>query len=125
MFAPWFRRLFHQPAPTLRQRAPRPKGQRPRGLQLYVEALEQRAVPAFLAPVTYPTGSSPAGIAVGDFNADGRDDMAVVNSAVAGSVSVLLGNADGSFTAAGSFATAASPVDATAGDLNHDGKLDL
>ncbi len=65
--------------------------------QPHLESLEGRLMMAFIAPVNYGVGTNPAGIAVGDFNADGRDDMAVVNSAVAGSVSVLLSNADGSF----------------------------
>ncbi len=125
MFASWFRRLFRQPTQTLR-RAPRPpKGARPSRLRLGVECLEQRDVPAFLAPVSYATGSSVAGIAVGDFNGDGRDDMAVVNQGATGSVSVLLGNASGGFLSTGTFAAAAGAVDATAGDLNSDGKLDL
>jgi hypothetical protein len=52
-------------------------------------------VPAFLAPMSYATGTNPAGIAVGDFNGDGRDDMAVVNNTAAGTVGILLSNADG------------------------------
>ena len=44
--------------------------------RLGFENLEGREVPAFLAPVSYTAGANPAGIAVGDFNGDGRDDMA-------------------------------------------------
>ncbi|MDY3555761.1 VCBS repeat-containing protein [Gemmata sp. JC717] len=114
MFKSWVRRLFSKTRPIVHSRQP-----------LALEHLEHREVPAFLAPVSYATGGSPAGIAVGDFNGDGRDDMAVVNGALAGGISVLLGTADGSFQPPVSYGTGAFPLDATAGDLNGDGKLDL
>lgn len=62
---------------------------------------------------------------MGDFNADGRDDMAVCTVTTNGVVGVMLGNADGSFAPRVDFATAGVPLDASAGDLNGDGKLDL
>ncbi len=125
MFVSWARRLFRQPSRTIR-RAPRPgKGRAKNTFRPGIECLEVRTVPAFLAPVTYPTGGSPAGIAVGDLNHDGRDDMAVVNNAAAGTVAVLLSNGSGGFLPGVSYAAGANPVDATAGDLNGDGNLDL
>src|SRR5262249_46379624 len=96
-----------------------------RRVQLAIESLEGRVVPAFLTPVSYSAGANPAGIAVGDFNNDGRDDMAAVNQSLAGSVNILLSNADGSFQPGVSYAAGANTVDASAGDLNGDGKLDL
>ena len=59
-------------------------------------------------------------IVVGDFNGDGKDDLAV---SVNGSVSILFGNGDGTFAAAGSFSSSAAVV--AAADFNGDGKLDL
>ncbi len=80
---------------------------------------------AFTAPMTIPLGTNPAGIAVADYNGDGRDDMAVVNTGVAGSVSVLLSNSDGSFAAKVDYAVGANALDANAGDFNGDGKQDI
>jgi hypothetical protein len=119
MFLSWFRRRTRRPAGG--------KVRRPRfpGRPLTFDLLEARDVPAFLAPVAYPAGTSPASIAVGDFNGDGRDDMAAVNQTLAGTVSVLISNPDGSFQPGVSYPAGTSPVDVTAGDLNGDGKLDL
>lgn len=76
-------------------------------------------------PITYPTGAAPLSIAVGDFNGDGKLDIATANSN-AGSVSILLGNGDGTFQThvdyhVGTFFTEGIAT----GDFNHDGKLDL
>ena len=45
---------------------------------------------------TYPVGNGPVAIVAGDFNGDGRTDLAVAN-ADSNDVSVLLGNGDGTF----------------------------
>jgi hypothetical protein len=50
----------------------------------------------FQTHVEYPTGSNPTSVAVGDFNGDGKLDLAVTNSAD-NTVSILLGNGDGTF----------------------------
>jgi len=72
------------------------------------------------------TGINPGDIAVGDFNGDGRLDMAVPNCAD-GTVTVLLGNGDGTFTAAsGSPITVGSePCFVAVGDFRGSGSLDL
>src|SRR4029077_852148 len=49
---------------------------------------------AFALPKPFPVGLSPIGAAVGDFNGDGINDLAVANNKSA-SVSVLLGTAPG------------------------------
>jgi hypothetical protein len=71
-------------------------------------------------------GSGPSGAVVGDFNADGRKDLAV-SSFVAGGVSVLLRQAAGGFALEGGAANLPgnSMHAVAAGDFNSDGKLDL
>src|SRR5690349_1870885 len=68
---------------------------------LTLEALEDRTVPTFLPAVTVPAGIHPHAVTVADFNNDGKPDLAVVNvgpsSTSQSSLSVLLGNGNGSF----------------------------
>src|SRR5262249_19721328 len=66
----------------------------------------------------------PTSAAVGDFNGDGKPDLAVTN-VLSNSVSVLLGNGDGSFQAAQNYAVGAFPTSAAVGGFNGDGKPDL
>ena len=70
------------------------------------------------------TGTSPVWVVAADFNNDGKQDLAVVNS-VSSTVSILLGNGDGTFQAKIDAATGTSPVSVAAGDFNGDGNLDL
>jgi hypothetical protein len=64
-------------------------------------------------------------LAVADFNGDGRPDVAVPNETDPGTVSVLLGNGDGTFQPAVKYSTGSLPYVVVAADLNHDGKMDL
>src|SRR5438128_5725064 len=168
-----------------RRRTKRIESRSSADVKLFVETLEDRCQPSFLAPVSYPVGNAPAAVATADFNNDGKLDLmtanegaspdyfgsvsvllgngggtfqaargfatgfdfatgsapmsvAVANSRGTGqpldlvvtnysdnSVSVLLGNGDGTFQAAQNFATAAGPQSVAVGDFNGDGKLDL
>src|SRR5262249_8558076 len=76
---------------------------------------------SFQQAITYAVGSSPRSVAVGDFNGDGNQDLAVANGGTA-NVSVLLGNGDGSFQAAQNFAAGSRPGAVAGGDLHRDGK---
>ena len=79
---------------------------------------------SFSPQVPYATWSSPKAAAMGDFNGDGKLDVAVANDNSA-TFSILLGNGDGTFPtrldASGIFA----PGGLTSGDFNGDGLLDL
>ena len=74
------------------------------------------------SPIT--VGSGPSWVAAGDFNEDGRPDLAVTNQG-SGNVSILLGNGAGGFTAAPPVAAGTGPTPVVARDLNGDGHLDL
>ena len=106
--------------PTLR----RPIRRRPPASRLCLESLEDRCLLSFSPAVSYPVGASPQAVVTGDFNGDGRLDLAVANSA-SNTVSILRGNANGTFQAAQNFATGAVPRSLAVGDFNKDGKLDL
>jgi uncharacterized protein (DUF2141 family) len=77
-----------------------------------------------LAPTALGVGSGPYSVAVGDFNGDGKLDLAVANEA-SETVTILLGDGTGNFTAASSPPTGNSPNSVAVGDFNGDGKLDL
>jgi hypothetical protein len=84
----------------------------------------------FSDPTNYPVGTAPRAIAIGDFNGDGKQDLAVadygdsVTSAGAG-VSILLGNGDGTFRAAQKLNAGVAATSIVTADFNRDGKLDL
>jgi tetratricopeptide (TPR) repeat protein len=71
-------------------------------------------------------GKSPVAIATGDLNNDSHPDLVVVNQAD-NTVSVLLGNGNGTFTAATNspLATGQAPTAVTISDFNADGNLDI
>jgi len=78
----------------------------------------------FQAPVGYNAGSDPAYLAVGDFNGDGKMDLAVVNTS-SDSVSVLLGNGDGTFQAPINASVGSEPQGIVIGDFDGDGIADM
>ena len=105
---------------------PRRKASRQRNtlFHLGLEALEERTVLTFLAPVGFAAGASPVASVVGDFNKDGRPDVVVTNSGAA-TVSTFPGNGDGTFRSPVSSPTGAGPQAIIAADFNGDGNLDV
>jgi fibronectin type 3 domain-containing protein len=82
------------------------------------------ATSASLSRTDTATGNSPSGLIAADFNGDGKLDLAIANS-LDNTVSILLGNGDGTFAPASPFAVGSDPFSLVAGDFNNDGKLDL
>ncbi|MBZ5704867.1 MAG: FG-GAP-like repeat-containing protein [Acidobacteriia bacterium] len=62
-------------------------------------------------------------LATGDFNADGKLDLVLGNNG--SSISILLGNGDGTFQPSVSYGTGGSTGAVVIGDFNDDGKLDI
>jgi uncharacterized repeat protein (TIGR01451 family) len=85
----------------------------------------------FQAATSYTTGYSPNSVTAADFDGDGKLDLAVAandsdfTTSAFTSVSVLLGNGDGTFQSKHSFGTGYGALAVANGDLNGDGKLDL
>ncbi len=75
----------------------------------------------FQAPVTYPVAGTPY-LALGDFNGDGRPDIAVGGQST---ISVLINNGDGSFQSPVSYTVSGTISALATADLNGDGDLDL
>jgi hypothetical protein len=78
----------------------------------------------FQTPKTFATGSSPASVAVGDINGDGKADLVAANSG-SNTVSILLGNGNGTYQAQQTLVVGTSPQSVAVADLNGDGKQDL
>src|SRR2546426_4705552 len=77
----------------------------------------------FQAPL-FKVGNGPTSIATGDFNGDGRVDLAVANSQ-SNDISILIGHSDGTFAPDSRFPALTTPSSIGVADLNGDGKLDL
>jgi hypothetical protein len=78
--------------------------------------------PASGSPISL--GKSLSAIVAGDFNGDGKLDIAVTD-AFGNAVLILLGNGDGTFAAPATITMGNRPQAIIAGDFNNDGKLDL
>lgn len=77
----------------------------------------------FLPHSTYATGTAPVGSTVGDFNEDGKLDIATSNQL--GTVSIFLGTGTGTFGGANNFAAGSQPYGISCADFNSDTHLDL
>jgi HYR domain/FG-GAP-like repeat/FG-GAP repeat len=82
------------------------------------------ATVSFAPAQNYGVGTDPRFVTTGDFNADGKLDLATAN-ANSDNVSILLGDGLGGFAAATNVGAGNGPRSVTTGDFNADGKLDL
>ena len=76
----------------------------------------------FAAPVTYPTATGVGGLALGDFDGDGRPDILAQTYE---SLALLLGRGDGTFAPRVDLPRAYPSAAFALGDMNGDGKLDI
>ena len=104
---------------------------RPAGLARRVQPARAHASPAqttqtlqFMVAPEYPVGLNPWAAAVGDFNGDGKADLATSNSN-GFTVSILLGNGDGTFQPKVDYPIGQFARSLVVGDFNGDQKPDL
>jgi uncharacterized protein (TIGR03437 family) len=102
----------------------------PGGFTYYVDILLGNGDGTFKnAGSVYGSGAA----VVGDFNGDGKADLAFTSPADSsdntanrgGTVTIMLGNGDGTFQNPASLAVGTSPVAIVAGEFNGDGRTDL
>ena len=79
---------------------------------------------SFQSQPVLPVGVGPVSLAVGDFNGDGRPDVAVA-SVGSQEVTVELGNGDGTFSPQTPIPVGNRPMAVATADLNNDGRADL
>ena len=90
-----------------------------------VDVLRGHGDGTFDAPISQiANGAMHTGVAVADFNGDGKLD-AVTSDADTGTVSLMLGNGNGTLTYAGAYAVGSSPSAVAVGDFNGDGRPDV
>lgn len=90
-----------------------------------VGSVHAEAAIGFGAPTEYGAGGTqPVKVETGDLDGDGHLDLISTNQG-SNSVSVRLGNGDGTFGSAAGFATGTAPSGLAIADLDADGKPDL
>jgi hypothetical protein len=83
------------------------------------------AWPGFSSQVNLATGTHAFAVAAGDINGDGIGDILAANFTATGSISVFLGNGNGTFVSKGTFAVGGGyPQCIALADVNGDGNLD-
>ena len=85
---------------------------------------QSNALAVFQAQQTYATGSVPVAMVTADVNGDGIPDLVIANRS-SNTVSVLLGNGNGTFQHQLTFATGTFPDAVACADVTGDGKVDI
>jgi Bacterial Ig-like domain (group 3)/FG-GAP-like repeat len=86
------------------------------------QTVQAAASLGFRAAVNYPAGESPQSLAAGDFNGDGKVDLAVASI---GEVSIFLGAGDGSFANPSVYQAGSGQAYVAVADFNGDGVPDI
>jgi hypothetical protein len=79
---------------------------------------------SFDAARSQPVGRAPESIALGDYNGDGRLDVAVADPRQM-AILVMMGNGDGTFVHAGRVDTTFAPLGLASAQIDKDGKVDI
>ena len=80
----------------------------------------------FQPQITMPLTYDPAGVGIGDFNHDGKQDLAVAEHfGGINEVAIFVGNGDGSFSVGDTYAVNPEPGSIAVADLRGSGELDL
>jgi hypothetical protein len=122
-------KLFRDTGRRTRRTVRKPARKPPR-CRLTLDALEERSLlsASFGPPVTLPVGVSPESTVTADLG-NGHQDIVVLNHGLfpdrVSSVSVLLGNGDGTFAPAITTSLLPGATSVAVGDFNRDGKPDL
>src|SRR5437016_189035 len=98
------------------------------GFAIGIDSLLGNGDGSFSKVKAYHGPGSPSSLATGDFNNDGKLDLAISfdkTSNSTGIVAILLGNGDGTFGNVHSVNTALTADTIVTGDFNGDGKLDV
>lgn len=99
------------------------------GMEVYLGNGDGTFQPVLTSSVGAVGAAGPfASLVVGDFNGDGKLDIAEIwspNGAVNGQLQILLGNGNGTFTSGASYSTLPNPGLIYAADFNGHNKLDL
>src|SRR6185369_15635822 len=79
----------------------------------------------FFPAVVYPTNNLSVSVAITDLNKDGFLDLITADSAFDGTITVLIGNGDGTFRPKVTYSGGFYPSHVLVGDFNRDGNPDI